>query len=118
MSTFKDQGNAAFKQKDFEAAIGFYSQALDETPDEHTIIGNRSAAFYSLKKYDQALADAQKCIDIKPDWSKGYQRKAMALQAQGDIDEAIVQYKVGIEKDPNNAQCKQFLEQAEEAQAM
>ena len=46
MSTFKDQGNAAFKAKDFDAAAGFYSQALEATPDDHTILGNRSAAYY------------------------------------------------------------------------
>ena len=79
MSSFKDQGNQAFKAKDFEAAVSFYTQALTETPDEHTILGNRSAAYYSMKQYDEALNDAQKCIDVNPDWSKGYQRKAMAL---------------------------------------
>jgi len=42
-------------------------------------LGNRSAAAYQLKKYDEAMADADKCIEIQPDWSKGYQRKAMCL---------------------------------------
>ena len=64
------------------------------------------------------MGDADKCIELQPDWSKGYQRKAMALQATGKLDEAIEQYKTGVEKDPNNAQCKQFLEAAEEQQAM
>ena len=81
MSSFKDQGNAAFKAKDFQGAIDFYSQALGETPTEHTIMGNRSAAYYQLKKYEEAQADAEKCIELQPDWSKGYQRKAMALHA-------------------------------------
>jgi hypothetical protein len=31
-----------------------------------------------MTKYAEALADAEKCIEIKPDWSKGFQRKAMA----------------------------------------
>ena len=113
MSSFKDQGNAAFKAKDFEGAIGFYTQALGETPDDHTILGNRSAANYQLKKYDVALEDAQQCIDKQPDWSKGYQRKAMALQASGKLEEAVEQYEIGCQKDPNNAQCKQFMEAAE-----
>ena len=79
ISSFKDQGNAAFKAKDYATAISHYTSALEETPDEHTILGNRSAAKYQLKQYDEALADANKCIEIQPDWSKGYQRKAMAL---------------------------------------
>ena len=51
MSSFKDQGNAAFKNKDFQGAIDLYSQAVDQTPTDHTILGNRSAAYYQLKKY-------------------------------------------------------------------
>jgi stress-induced-phosphoprotein 1 len=78
MSGFKDQGNDAFKQKKFAEAIEFYSKALEATPTEHTILGNRAAAFHNLGKYQEAQADAEKCIEIKPDWSKGFQRKAMA----------------------------------------
>ena len=114
MSTFKDQGNAAFKAKNFEEAIGFYTQAIEENPSDHTIYGNRSAAYYTLKKYDEALGDADKCIEIKDDWSKGYQRRAMALQAKGDLDTAIENYRIGCEKDPNNAQCRSMLDAAEE----
>ena len=78
MSGFKEQGNEAFKQKDYANAINFYSQALQTSPTDHTIIGNRAAAYHNLGKYTEAEADADKCIEIKPDWSKGYQRKAMA----------------------------------------
>jgi stress-induced-phosphoprotein 1 len=51
MSTFKDQGNEAFKQKDFNKAIELYTQALAEVPNEHTILGNRSAAYHNLGKH-------------------------------------------------------------------
>ena len=38
-----------------------------------------------MKDFDQALADANKVIEIKPDWPKGYTRKAGALHGQGDL---------------------------------
>ena len=81
MSNFKEQGNEAFKNKDYKKAIECYTQALAEAGNDHTILGNRSAAHYQLREYEEALNDADQCINIKPDWSKGYQRKAMALQA-------------------------------------
>jgi len=59
-----------------------------------------------LKNYVKAGEDADKCIEIKEDWSKGYQRKAMALHGQGNRAEALLNYKKGLEKDPNNAQIK------------
>lgn len=79
----KDQGNAAFKAGNYPQAIKHYSDALVETPSDHTILSNRAAAHQNLGQFAAALEDANKCIEIKPDWGKGYQRKAMALQAQG-----------------------------------
>lgn len=81
MATFKDQGNAAFKAKNYDDAIKFYSQAIEQNPSDHTIYANRAAAYQNQGKYDDALSSAEKAISIKPDWSKGYQRKAMALHS-------------------------------------
>lgn len=53
-------------------AIKFYSEALMENPTDHTILGNRAAAYQNTAKYDKALEDAEKCIELKADWSKGY----------------------------------------------
>ena len=33
----------------------------------------RSAAYCKGKRYEEALTDADKVIDIKPDWAKVYQ---------------------------------------------
>lgn len=109
----KEQGNAAFKAKDYNLAVQHYTAALTENGNDHTILGNRAAAYHNLSKFQEALSDANKCIEIKPDWSKGYQRKAMAQQALGQMKEAIENYEKGVELDPSNAQCKQMLEQAE-----
>ena len=88
MSTPKELGNEQFKAKNFEKAIEFYSQAIDANPSDHTIYGNRSASYHNLKNFEQALADGNKCVELKPDWAKGYQRKAMALHGLGKLAEA------------------------------
>jgi len=44
-------GNAEFKAKNFDKAIEFYTTAIGETPDDHTIYGNRSASYFRLKKF-------------------------------------------------------------------
>lgn len=73
---FKKKGNAAFKQKKFKEAIEFYSQAIENDPTDHVFFSNRSGSFTSLRQYDAAIADSNKCIELKPDWFKGYVRKA------------------------------------------
>ena len=79
----KDQGTDQFKLKNFEKAIEFYTQAISETPEDHTIFGNRSAAYTNLKEFPKALEDGNRCIELKPDWGKGYQRKGNALHGLG-----------------------------------
>jgi len=79
----KEQGTEQFKQKNFDKAVEFYTQAITENPSDHTIYGNRSAAFTNLKKYQEALDDGNKCIELKADWGKGYQRKGNALHGLG-----------------------------------
>jgi len=54
MSSFKDQGNAAFKSKQYDEAIEFYTSALVEAPTDHTILGNRAAAYHNMKRYELA----------------------------------------------------------------
>ena len=91
-----------FKAQNFEKAIEHYTSAIGETPTDHTIYGNRSASYLKMKNYDSALQDAEKCIELKPDWSKGYQRKGHALHAMGNRAEALLIYKKGVDVDPSN----------------
>lgn len=41
--------------------------------------GNRSYCYCCLEQYPQALADAQRAIELAPDWPKGYFRQGSAL---------------------------------------
>lgn len=80
----KEAGNAAFEKSDFEAADRHYSDAIAKDPTLHAIWSNRSATRLKLEQHAAALADAEECIRLKPDWCKGYHRKAQALKAMGD----------------------------------
>jgi len=81
----KAQGNAAFQSGKFEEAVKLFSQAIELNPHDHVFYSNRSGAYASLKKYDQALEDATTCVNLKPTWAKGYQRKGLAEFFLGDI---------------------------------
>ena len=39
-------------------------------PDNHVLYSNRSAAYAKDAKYDQALADARRTVELKSDWAK------------------------------------------------
>ena len=109
MSTQKDLGNAEFKAKNFEKAIEYYTTAIEETPTDHSIYGNRAAAYLKLNEFIKSMEDAEKCIELKPDWAKGYQRKGNALHSMGQRAEALLSYQKGVEIDPSNEALKKEM---------
>ena len=86
----KAKGGQEFAQGNFEAAIECYTAAIQlcEAAD-HTLYSNRSAAYASLTKYEEALSDAEECIKCNSEFAKGYSRKGYALSAQGKFTAAI-----------------------------
>ena len=58
---------------------GKFSQAIELEPSNHVLYSNRSGAYASLKDFQSALDDAEKTIEIKPEWAKGWGRKGSAL---------------------------------------
>lgn len=61
------------------------------------------------------MKDADKTIEIKPDWPKGYGRKGAALHGKGDLLGANDAYEAGLKHDANNAQLKSGLASVEKA---
>lgn len=59
-----------------------------------------------------ALADAERCVLVRPDWGKGYFRKGMALQGMQRLGEAVDAFRKGVVADPGNVGLKQALEHA------
>lgn len=111
----KAKGNAAFSSGDFNSAIHHFSDAISLSPGNHVLYSNRSASYASLHKYSEALADAKKTVELKPDWSKGYSRLGAAHLGLGQHDDAIAAYKKGLEIDPNNEPLKSGLADAQAA---
>ena len=93
----KENGDKAFKTKNFVEAIYWYTIAIvdEESKNEinETAIGvlysNRAASYSSSDRPDRALADALMCVKHRPDWFKGYYRAAMASDACNLGDEAM-----------------------------
>ena len=78
----KERGNEAMKAEKYNQAVSHYTEALRMAPTNHVYSSNRSLAYGKTKDWDNALKDAQKCIELQPVWSKGYTRKGTALQVR------------------------------------
>ncbi|EHK25114.1 uncharacterized protein TRIVIDRAFT_215361 [Trichoderma virens Gv29-8] len=111
----KALGNKAIADKNFDEAIDKFTQAIALQPENHILYSNRSAAYASKKDWDNALKDAEKTTEIKPDWAKGWGRKGAALHGKGDLLGANDAYEAGLKHDPSNAQLKSGLASVEKA---
>lgn len=99
----REQGNEAFKKGEWETAIGLYTQALKEDPKDFKAISNRSVSYLKLsqaikeeddpaakkKAREDALEDARLLVRLKPEWQKSQYRLAQALEATGELRDAL-----------------------------
>lgn len=76
--SLKEKGNECVRKQNFKDAIVFYSEAIRKAENEngHILYSNRSFAYLKNKEYYYALADAEKVIEIAPEYIKGHYRRA------------------------------------------
>lgn len=106
----KTQGNAAFAAKDYQKAIGLFTQAISLDASNHVLYSNRSACYAGLKNYDEALKDAELTIEKNSQWAKGYARKGAALHGLQDFDKSIEAYEQGLKISPTDSGLQKGLQ--------
>lgn len=92
---WKAKGNSALQSKDYDSAVECYTKAIELDGNNHVYYSNRSAAYLSKGDAQNALKDADSCVQVKPSWAKGYSRKGAALHSLKRYEEAAAAYKEG-----------------------
>lgn len=86
----KKEGNALFGDGKFGEAIGKYTDAISRNPGDHKLYSNRATCFCKLMRWDAAMADCDKAIELEPLFIKAYIRK-------GKINHCLKQYHKALE---------------------
>ena len=108
----KEEGNTFFKERKYDLAIKAYTEALALTDiDSHLLFSNRSAAYTFNNMMAEAMQDAKTCIQLKPEWSKGYFRLGKALHQKDDISEAFINFYKGLLLEPKSEELRKMVEQ-------
>jgi len=113
----KEKGNESIKIKDFAQAAQHYTDAINLDSTQSTYFSNRALAYIQLGKYEDALKDSEKAIQLAPNVWRGHQRKAQSLHGLKRETEAVESFQAALKLDPNNAQLKAGLEESLQAAA-
>jgi tetratricopeptide (TPR) repeat protein len=112
---YKDEGNQAQQVGRFSEAAALYSKAIACDPREAVFFSNRAAAYVSLRRFGEALADARAAVELKPHWAKAHLRVGGALMGLGRPAEAKVAFEAACRLEPRNAQLRGLADEAGEA---
>lgn len=109
----KALGNAAMKAGNMGEAIAQYSAAINVDGSNHVYYSNRSAAYLKMGDANNALSDAEACMGLNPEFSKGYSRKGAALHSMKRYNDAMAAYQEGLDKFPADAALTKGLEEVQ-----
>ncbi|GMJ10838.1 translocon at the outer membrane of chloroplasts 64-III [Hibiscus trionum] len=98
----KEKGNQAYKDKQWQKAIGFYTEAIKLSDNNATYYSNRAAAYLELGSFLQAEADCTKAINLDKKNVKAYLRRGTAREMLGYYKEAIEDFSHALVLEPTN----------------
>ncbi|MEH2381213.1 MAG: tetratricopeptide repeat protein [Nostoc sp.] len=67
---YYQQGDTAYKERDYEKAIANFTEAIKQQPTSAITVVNRGNARYNLKDYEGAVADYSQALTIQPNQTK------------------------------------------------
>ncbi|XP_034007839.1 hsp70-Hsp90 organizing protein 1 [Trematomus bernacchii] len=93
-ASLTEKGIKLVQEGQYTQAASMFTEAIKCDPKDYRFFGNRSYCYYCLEQYPQALADAERSIQLFSDWPKGYFRKGSALMGMkryGEAEKAMEQ---------------------------
>uniref|UniRef100_A0A8C1BXE5 Serine/threonine-protein phosphatase n=2 Tax=Cyprinus carpio TaxID=7962 RepID=A0A8C1BXE5_CYPCA len=102
----KEKANNYFKDKDYENAIKYYTEALELNPSNAIYYSNRSLAYLRTECYGYALGDATRALELDKNYIKGYYRRATSNMALGKFKAALKDYETVVRVRPNDKDAK------------
>ena len=99
----KQEGNVAYKKKDFTTALTKYGKAIELEPNEITYYLNTAAVHFEMKNYTECVSTCNKAIDVgrenRADFkhiAKALARMGNAYRKSGDLKNAKMAYEKAL----------------------
>lgn len=120
VAALKQNGDKAYAARDYAASLERYSEALEGYQDA-VVLSNRSATHAQRRRFDKAIADADKGLTLAPRWFRLHHRRGHALFHLGRLEEAVAAFATGLELNPQDrhlleavAKLRDYTEEVEQ----
>ena len=84
----KRGANAAVSRLEFSLALAHLDEAIALSPSAALLFSNRAYVHEMLQQPERALSDAERSVQLAPEYAKGHLRRGRALIALGRFDDA------------------------------
>ncbi|XP_057978067.1 outer envelope protein 64, mitochondrial [Malania oleifera] len=98
----KEKGNAAFKGRQWNKAVNYYSEAIKLNGTNATFYSNRAAAYLELGCFQQAEEDCSMALSLDKKNVKAYLRRGTARESLLCYKEAAQDFKHALVLEPQN----------------
>lgn len=98
----KEKGNAAFKGRQWNKAVNYYSEAIKLNGINATYYSNRAAAYLELGCFQQAEEDCSTALSLDKKNVKAYLRRGTARESLLRYKEAAEDFKHALVLEPQN----------------
>ena len=99
------QGILLNDDKEFDAAIDKYQEAIELDPKRAAAYNNWGVALHNKDDHDGAIKKYQKAIALNPKNARAHRNWGDALESRGDHDGAIKKYQKAIALNPKDAEA-------------
>jgi class 3 adenylate cyclase/TolB-like protein/Tfp pilus assembly protein PilF len=94
-------GWSEFTQQDVDTAIRYAQKAIDLDEESVLARGVLARAYAAIQKYDLALAESERALDINPSDADVLLARAAVLLWTGRIEESIATAEIAVRLNPN-----------------
>jgi len=110
----KHSAGKQYTKGNYDKAITLFTEAIELTPDNHLLYSNRSQCYIQLKQWEKGLEDAEKCVVLVDEFTKGHYRKGYCLMELGRLDESELAFKEAYDLEPEDKDIIQKLNHVRE----
>ena len=106
-NTYFLRGVEAHQRDDLDAAIAYYNEIITTDPVNTSIVAdacyNRGAAYSTIGKYDRAIEDLTKAIELRPNDPGAYHNRGATYNEKKTYELAIKDFNKAINLRPDDA---------------